>query len=153
MATSQTRPKPVNRLLGKLVDSIHRLVWRVSGGSVGSKLGKYPILLLTTTGRKSGQPRTHALAYFRDSDRLLVIASNGGQPQQPGWYLNLLANPQVAVETQGSKRTMLAHTADAAARSRLWPQIVATAPQYAGYQAATAGIRDIPLVVLAAEEN
>lgn len=67
--------------------TLHRGLFRLSGGRIGGSLGKMAVLLLTTTGRKSGQPRTWPLGYFRDGDRLIVTASAGGEPKHPAWYL------------------------------------------------------------------
>ena len=106
------------------------------------------VLILTTTGRKSGQPRAHTLGYMSDGESIVVIASNGGAPQHPDWYFNLTANPQVSVNIKGKDYQMTARTANAEERARLWPMVVKSSPGYANYQEATQGIREIPLVIL-----
>src|SRR3712207_1826103 len=80
-----------------ILGTIHRTLYRASGGKWGRTFFGSPILLLTTTGRKTGRSRTWPLTYLPDADRLIVIASNGGQPNHPAWYLNLRANPHVSV--------------------------------------------------------
>ena len=77
----------------RILGGAHKGVYRLTGGKVGGKIGKAPVLLLTTTGRKSGQPRTQPLLYTRAGDGYAVIASKGGAPQHPLWYSNLQANP------------------------------------------------------------
>ena len=79
----------------RIFGSVHRRVYRLTGGKVGGQIGKLPVLLLTTIGRKSGRPRTQPLAYTRAGDGYAVIASKGGAAQHPLWYLNLHANPLV----------------------------------------------------------
>ena len=103
-------------------------------------------LILTTTGRHSGQPRTHALIYGRDGDDYLVVASKGGAPQHPAWYLNLEANPEVEVQVKGDKMRALARTATPEEKQKLWPIMTKQWPAYDGYQEKTD--RDIPVVIL-----
>ncbi len=81
----------------RILGGIHRRVYRLTGGKVGGQIGKLPVLLLTTIGRKSGQPRTQPLAYTQTVDGYAVIASKGGAAQHPLWYLNLRANPLAEV--------------------------------------------------------
>ncbi|MFX0594307.1 nitroreductase family deazaflavin-dependent oxidoreductase [Melissospora conviva] len=103
-------------------------------------------LLLTTRGRRSGQLRRTALIYGRDGDRYLVVASQGGAPSHPYWYLNLLADPEVQVQVGSEVFTARARTADARERARMWATMAAIWPQYDDYQAKTG--REIPVVVL-----
>jgi deazaflavin-dependent oxidoreductase (nitroreductase family) len=103
-------------------------------------------LLLTTTGRKSGEQRTTPLIYQRHGDDVMVVASKGGDDNPPLWYLNLQADPQVTVQVKGDKYKARARTATAAEKPALWETMVATWPAYNDYQAKTS--RDIPIVIL-----
>jgi deazaflavin-dependent oxidoreductase (nitroreductase family) len=105
-----------------------------------------PTLLLTTIGRKSGQRRRTALIYGKDGEDYVVVASRGGHPQHPSWYLNLLDNPDVDVQVLADKFSARAHTASPEERERLWPLMVSIWPDYDNYQAKTK--REIPIVVL-----
>jgi deazaflavin-dependent oxidoreductase (nitroreductase family) len=105
-----------------------------------------PVLLLTTTGAKSGQARLAPLVYARDGDRYVVAASKGGSPTHPAWYLNLLAHPIVAVEVGGETFEARAIVTEGAERDRLWAAHVAANPNFAEYQQRTS--RTIPVVVL-----
>ena len=130
------------RVLGRM----HVRLYRLTGGRFVGHVGKAPILLLTTTGRRSGQPRTTPLLYLRDAERLAIVASFGGHPKHPVWYLNLTANPAVTVQVGREKFSATANTASAEERERLWPQLVELYSGYAGYQEKTA--REIPVVLL-----
>lgn len=105
-----------------------------------------PVLILHTTGRKSGQARANPVLHIRDGDNYIIIASNKGRDQHPAWYLNLDANPQVEVEVAEGRFKAQAANASASEKERLWAQIVAAAPFYGDYQAGTE--REIPVVVL-----
>ncbi|GAA4565434.1 nitroreductase family deazaflavin-dependent oxidoreductase [Micromonospora coerulea] len=103
-------------------------------------------LLLTTRGRRSGKLRRTALIYGRDGDAYLVVASQGGAPEHPAWYLNLLAEPEVQVQVGAEKFTARARTATPAEKPRMWQTMTAIWPAYDGYQTRTD--REIPVVVL-----
>jgi deazaflavin-dependent oxidoreductase (nitroreductase family) len=103
-------------------------------------------LLLTTTGRRSGETRVHPLIYGKSGDDYLVVASKGGAPQHPAWYLNLDANPEVEVQVKGEKFKARARTATPDEKRRLWPIMTREWPSYDEYQQKTD--RDIPLVIL-----
>jgi deazaflavin-dependent oxidoreductase (nitroreductase family) len=103
-------------------------------------------LILTTTGRRSGQPRTHPLIYGRHGDDYLVVASKGGAPTHPAWYLNLSANPEVEIQVKGDRMTARARTATPEERAELWPIMTTQWPDYDDYQRRTD--REIPVVVL-----
>ncbi len=124
---------------------IHILVFRLTGGWL---LGRFelPVLLLTTKGRRSGKQRTAALLYFEDDDALLVIASLGGAPTSPAWYHNLVAEPEVEVQTRSGKRRMRAEPLIGDDRHSKFERIKAAAPRYAEYEARTT--REIPVVAL-----
>ena len=113
----------------------------VAGGT-----GLVPTLVLTTTGRKSGKPLTLPLIYGRAGNSCVVIASKGGAPQHPAWYLNLEANPEVEVQVKAERFRARARTATGAERATLWQQLVEIYHPYEKYQAATS--REIPVVVL-----
>ena len=121
-------------------------LYRATGGKVFGRIGKAPILLLTTTGRRSGGPRTTPLLYLKDGERLAVVASYGGRPSHPAWYLNLEANPEIEVQVGRLQEQRVARTATAEERDELWPRLVAMYGSYAGYQTKTA--RTIPVVLL-----
>ena len=113
---------------------------------MGGSLGKAPVLLLTTTGRRSGRARTQPLLYARDGDRYVVIASKGGAPADPLWYLNLRANPAADVTIGRTSQPVRAHDAEGEERSRLWR---AMTDLYSGYDRyADRTSRRIPVVVL-----
>ena len=114
------------RLVGKLNAPIYRL----SGGRVGGKLGKAPILLLTTTGRKSGQSRTAPVLYLADGDRFVVINTNAGNAKTPAWSLNLRANPEAEVEVGRRRTKVRARMAEGGERSELWRRHM---QQYSGW--------------------
>ena len=120
--------------------------YRATGGQVTGRYAGRPLLLLTTTGAKSGQPRVTPLNYSTDSERLIVIASKGGSPTHPDWYRNLVAHPEVTIE-QGSE-TFRAHatTAEEPERSRLFAQQAAEMPFFAEYERIVTA-RQIPVVV------
>jgi deazaflavin-dependent oxidoreductase (nitroreductase family) len=105
-----------------------------------------PILILTTTGRKSGEERTNALIFGRYGDDYLVVGSKGGAPAPPSWYLNLVADPEVHVQVKGDRFAAHARTATAEEKSELWKTMTAIWPDYDGYQQRTE--REIPVVVL-----
>ena len=105
-----------------------------------------PTLLLTTRGRKSGVLRRTALIYGRDADAYLVVASQGGSPRHPAWYLNLVAEPQVHVQVGSEGFDARARPATAEERARLWPEMTRIWPAYDDYQRKTD--REIPVVVL-----
>jgi deazaflavin-dependent oxidoreductase (nitroreductase family) len=114
--------------------------------SLGGGKGMIATLLLTTVGRKSGRVLTLPLIFGRSGADYVVVASKGGAPAHPAWYLNLQANPQVQVQVKAEKFTAHAHTADADERAVLWPRMVEIYAPYADYQAKTQ--RQIPVVIL-----
>jgi deazaflavin-dependent oxidoreductase (nitroreductase family) len=133
-------------LAARVITRIHETLIRTTGGAVGGKVMGMPVLLLTTTGRKSGQSRTTPLTYLDDGDRLVVVASYGGSPKHPTWYLNLTANPDVEITRGRRTDRMHARTATAEEKAELWPRVTKAYKGYAGYQEKTT--RDIPLVIL-----
>jgi deazaflavin-dependent oxidoreductase (nitroreductase family) len=130
----------------KVANALHHGVYRATGGRVGARIGKSPVLFLTTRGRRTGKPRTNALYYVPEGDALAVVASKGGAPHHPEWFLNLRAEPAVEVELAGRREQRRARVATAEERARLWPRFVEMYAGYDGYQRKTT--REIPVVVL-----
>jgi deazaflavin-dependent oxidoreductase (nitroreductase family) len=114
--------------------------------SLGGGTGMVPTLLLTTTGRKSGKPLTLPLIYGRAGDAYVVVASKGGAPAHPAWYLNLAADPEVQVQVKADRFAARARTSDGDERAQLWQQMVGIYAPYEKYQQMTE--REIPVVVL-----
>ncbi|CAA9590260.1 MAG: hypothetical protein AVDCRST_MAG18-4942 [uncultured Thermomicrobiales bacterium] len=133
-------------LVMRAVGSLHRRLYRLSDGKFGGAVGKMPILLLTTTGHKSGQERTCPVGYVTDGDRLLVVASALGQAAHPAWYLNLRANPRVTIRRGAETRPMVAETAAGEERARLWSRLIEDYPFFVRHQRKTT--REIPIVIL-----
>jgi deazaflavin-dependent oxidoreductase (nitroreductase family) len=113
---------------------------------VGRRVVDNDMLLLTTTGRRSGRSHTVPLLYLTEGDTVVVIASWGGRPYHPDWYLNLEADPHVEVQIAGMRRRMRARTAEPEERAAWWPRVVAAYDGYRAYQSRTD--RQIPVVVL-----
>ena len=131
----------------RILGGLHAKLYRATGGKVGGRVGRAPVLLLTTTGRKSGQPRTSPLLYAHaGDDAYMVIASKGGAPQHPLWYLNLQANPLAEVTVGRRTRRMRARDAQGEERERLWRSLADLYPGYDRYAQKTS--RRIPVVVL-----
>jgi F420H(2)-dependent quinone reductase len=101
----------------------HKYVYERSDGRVGKHSNRVPALLLTTTGRKSGLPRTNGLTYCRDRGDLVVVASNGGSDRPPAWLLNLQAHPEVTVRVGRTVMPATARVADPVERAQLWPLV------------------------------
>jgi deazaflavin-dependent oxidoreductase (nitroreductase family) len=121
-------------------------LYRVSRGRIGGRVGRAPVLLLTTTGRKSGQQRTAPVLYMADGDRLVVIGSNAGNVRPPAWALNLRANPDAEVEVRADKRRVSARVTDGEERAELWKRFN---EQYSGFDDyAGKTSRDIAVFVL-----
>jgi deazaflavin-dependent oxidoreductase (nitroreductase family) len=120
--------------------------YRETGGEVGHDWHGVQTLILTTTGRKSGEPRDSALIYGRNGDDLLVVASKGGSDSQPAWYLNLQATPEAEVQVRDERFKVRARDASDAERPELWAQMTRLWPAYDDYQRKTE--RQIPIVVL-----
>lgn len=125
---------------------LHRWVYRVTGGRLGGRLLGIPMLLLTTTGRRSGRARTTPLTYLPEGRNFVVIASNGGAPNHPGWWLNLRAHQEAEIQVGGRHVRVRVRETEGAERERLWVRTVRTYGGYAAYQARTS--RRIPVAVL-----
>ena len=132
----------------KAMNLIHRIVLAVTGGHLGWTAMDMPVLELTTTGRKSGQPHSVMLTSpLQEGAVLVVVASGGGDLRPPSWFLNLRDNPEVEVRLQGEPRArMHGRVATSAERERLWPLVIADHSNYADYQRMTT--REIALALL-----
>ena len=120
--------------------------YEATGGRTGHDWNGASVLILHTRGRKSGETRKFPLIYGRDGEDYVIVASRGGSPENPGWYKNLLAHPDVDIQVRDKVLPVTARTASAADKKRLWPTMTAQWPDYDKYQAGTT--RDIPVVVL-----
>ncbi len=147
--SSGTRGRPYSRRIAafqRAATKFHTLVFRNTNGLIGGRIGG-PVLLLNTTGRKSGQRRTTPLLYLRDGEDLVIVASNGGSSAPPAWWLNLKANPDTTVELAGRETlNVRAEKADDEEKRRLWARLLEMYSGYEGYQRKTD--REIPVVVL-----
>jgi deazaflavin-dependent oxidoreductase (nitroreductase family) len=135
-------------LVLKTMNSVHRTILKLSGGRFGWEASNMPVLELTTTGRKSKQPRAVMLTSpLQEGSTVVIVASRGGDDQNPAWFLNLRDDPHVEVSLKGApKQPMTARVATPEERARMWPKIVADHKNYGGYQKRTE--REIPLVLL-----
>jgi deazaflavin-dependent oxidoreductase (nitroreductase family) len=129
-----------------LLGDEHIRRYRESDGEVGYVWNGAPTLLLTTTGRRSGEPRTSALIFGRDGDDYLIVGSVGGSPKHPAWYHNLVAHPHASIQVKGDRFDVVARVASPQEKPRLWAIMQAVWPNYDVYQSRTD--RDIPVVVL-----
>jgi deazaflavin-dependent oxidoreductase (nitroreductase family) len=132
--------------LTKSMNVGHRFIWKISGGRLLKSPFGMPAVELHTTGRKSGQRRTVILtAPILDEDRIVVIASKGGDDRHPDWYTNLVAQPDVEITRDGVTKPYRARTATPEEKAEMWPTVVQAYKGYAGYQKRTD--RDIPVVI------
>jgi deazaflavin-dependent oxidoreductase (nitroreductase family) len=131
-----------------LLNDVHRRILRLTRGRVGWYAVGMPMLALTTIGRRTGEKRTTMLSSpMQRGETIVVVASRGGSDLHPDWYLNLVAEPRVEVDYQGTgAQPMRAHVADATERAELWPIVTKDHRNYAAYQRKTD--REIPLVLL-----
>jgi deazaflavin-dependent oxidoreductase (nitroreductase family) len=120
--------------------------YEATGGKIGHDWNNTSCLVLHTIGRKSGETKKFPLIYGRDGNNYLVVASKGGAPENPGWYKNLLAHPDVKIQVWDKVIPVRARTATADEKKRVWPIMTAQWPDYDKYQAGTK--RDIPVVLL-----
>ena len=134
------------RLLFKFAAGVHTTIFRLTGGRVGASIGGMRMLILTTTGRRSGKVHEVTLGCLIDGVSYVVIASYGGSARNPDWHLNLVSEPHAFVQVKGHRIAVTAQMADGVDRERLWAQLVAKAPIYQKYQDRTT--RQIPMVLL-----
>lgn len=144
--------KPYVKRIIKTMSVVHTRLYRLSGGHVGKKwhVGSavrkgVPTCLITTTGAKSGLPRTVPLLFMADGDNVVLVASQGGLPSNPQWLYNIKANPDVQIRVMRSVRPMRARVATPEEREGLWPRLVDMYADFASYQAWTD--REIPVVI------
>ena len=137
--------KPVAKDLS-LLGEAHVRAYRETNGETGYLWNGVPILLLTTKGRRSGEPRTIPIIFTAHGDGWIIIASRGGSPTHPKWYLNLTDEPRVQVQVKGDHYEAVARSATSPAREQLWAEAVKTWPAYDVYQSRTT--RQIPVVVI-----
>jgi deazaflavin-dependent oxidoreductase (nitroreductase family) len=118
----------------KVANALHCAVYRASRGRVGGRAKGVPVLLLTTTGRRTGRSHTVPVGYVDNADQLLLVGSCGGMPWHPQWYFNARANPRVLVQIAGERQTMLAEAPEGEERLALWKRVVAAYPVFEAYQ-------------------
>jgi deazaflavin-dependent oxidoreductase (nitroreductase family) len=136
----------------KLLITIHIFLYRLTGGRVGGGMGGFKLLLLTTTGRKSGKKRITPLGYFDyDGGYVITASAIAFLNRLPGWFVNLKSNPQVTVQTKDGVTMAVAEEAQGDLRNQLWKQLIEQAPGYADY--AKRATQDIPMVILHPTSN
>ena len=143
------RGRPYNAAIAaaqKWAAKLHASVFRATNGRIGGRMVGSPVLLLVTTGRKSGQKRTTVLLYLEDGGRHVIVASNGGTATHPVWWLNLQADPEATVEIGGQKIHVRATEARGEEKARLWQRLIRMYPSYEDYRKRTD--REIPVVIL-----
>jgi deazaflavin-dependent oxidoreductase (nitroreductase family) len=154
--TTKPRPKgldkPATAKIIKSMSTAHTWLYTKSGGRLGRRwrVGSalrhgVPICLVTTTGRKTGQPRTIPLLHLPDGDRVILVASQGGLPTNPQWYGNIVADPKIEVRVGRTSRRMVARTANPTERTELWPKLIAAYSDFDNYQSWTE--REIPVII------
>jgi deazaflavin-dependent oxidoreductase (nitroreductase family) len=144
---SQDKPTPVDEPVDlSLLGEAHVRAYRETDGATGYLWNGAPILLLTTKGRTSGEPRTIPIIFTKYHDSYVIMGSRGGSPTHPKWYLNILADPQVELQVKANKFTAVARTAASPERELIWQEALKTWPRYDEYQSRTT--RQIPVVVL-----
>lgn len=136
----------VVRIATRYLGALHRFLYSASGGRVCSRIWGLEILLLTTTGRRSGRARTVPLCSLRQGESYVVIASYGGLDRSPSWWLNLQHEPRASARVGRTTHEVVARETMAAERERLWEEVTARAPGYLDYQRRTT--RRIPVVLL-----
>jgi deazaflavin-dependent oxidoreductase (nitroreductase family) len=116
------------KLLTSAFIALNVWLYRLSGGRMMGRMGAAPILLLTTTGRRSGRERTTPVLYLGDGDRLVIVASLAGASRHPAWFLNLEANPRLKLQVRSRRFAAIARRATAEEKAQLWPRLVAMYP-------------------------
>jgi deazaflavin-dependent oxidoreductase (nitroreductase family) len=139
----------LGRVAVRWMTGVNTAAYRLSNGRVAAHVpGGAPICLLTTTGRRTGRPRTVPLLYLpHDDAQIVLVASHGGMSSHPAWYLNLLADPEVTVDVASRRRRMTGRPASESERAELWPALTAVYPHFDAYQSRTDRI--IPVLILA----
>lgn len=132
--------------MDKHIISLASFLYCVSKGRIGGKMFGGDVLLLTSTGRKTGKQRTVPLIYFMDGSAYVLTASLGGAPKHPGWFFNLRGNPHAVIQVKDKQINVVAEVADKEKKRELWMRLVAAMPFYEAYQQKTT--REIPMVIL-----
>ena len=143
------RPPPSGSRLWRLLDLLSNTnVWlyRRSGGRIGGRMGRAPVLLLHHVGRRSGKERASPVLFLADDDRLVIVGSKGGAATHPAWFVNLMANPLTTVEVGSRRLRVRARKANETERAAYWPRLLEIYPSYGTYQRRTE--RVLPVVVL-----
>ncbi len=135
----------------KFIRDLSIFLYRLTGGKVGGHMQGLPVLLLRTTGRKTGEERTTPLGYFTENGNYIITASNAGRAKHPAWFLNLRTNPRVTIEVQDQQIEARAEVASSEKRGVLWSRLISLSPAYANYARKTT--REIPLVILHPAKN
>ncbi len=131
----------------RVITGVHEFVFKTTDGRLLGRVFGMPVVMLTTIGRKSGKRRTTMLTSpVQDGEKVILVASYGGDDRHPAWFLNLRADPTVDVTMLGRRRSMLARVATQEEKAAMWPDVVKAYRGYGGYQQRTD--RDIPLVIL-----
>ena len=130
----------------KYLTNLNVFIYQVSNGHLGSRLGGQSMLLLHTLGRRSGERRTASLAYYRDGDNYLVVASNWGKENHPGWFYNLMHQPRTTIQVKSNTITVEARQAQGEDYQRLWLLVTRQNAQYVAYQKGMR--RRIPILIL-----
>ena len=146
MSEQQQRTAPGTGTDITLIGPEHVRVYQDTNGETGYLWNGVPILLFTTKGRKSGEPRTNPIIFTPVGDKYVIIASKGGSPAHPAWYLNILEDPNIEVQVKADKFKATARTAESPEREELWAEAVKAWPNYEVYQSRTE--RKIPVVVI-----
>ncbi len=135
----------MNKRMMRVFTALNVFVYRLTGGRLMNSMMGTPICLVTMTGAKSGRKRIIPLMYNPHGGDVILVASLGGAPQNPLWYYNLLAHPEIEIQVGPVKRRMRCRQASSDEKAALWPEIVANFPSYGAYQRRTD--RDIPVMI------
>lgn len=130
----------------KLFTTSHVKLYQLSGGRLGNKMRGFNVLLLETTGRKTGKKHTTPLGYFSHPEGYVIVASNSGEAGHPAWYFNLTKEPRARIQVLDRVMPVTAEVLTGNARAQTWQQVVTSSPLYADYEKRTT--REIPLVLL-----
>ncbi len=130
----------------KVALSLYVFLYHLTNGAIGGQMSGLPVLLLTTTGRKTGKQRTIPLGYFEQDGSYVIIASNGGADRNPAWFYNVTSNPQVTIQMRNRQMAVHAQEADPEKRTQLWAHLLTLAPAYGQYAQHTK--RVIPMILL-----
>jgi deazaflavin-dependent oxidoreductase (nitroreductase family) len=133
------------KFIGRLIFSLMNFLYRSTGGRIGGKMNGGDVLLLTTTGRKSGKQRTVPLIYIMDGSAYVITASAGGA-KNPGWFFNVRSNPQAVIQVKDKRMSVLGEVAGPDKKPELWARLVEAMPFYANYQKRTS--REFPMMIL-----